>query len=214
MDTSMTETIRGGIATITGRGVACLNAVNSVPQVQDMKVSKDSAMGDAAKFNGKMQGYYFAFDDDLFYPDNYVETMLSKLKEYDNKIIITCQGRVVDYQPIQSYYKSGWTKYSCLSELTEDKWVHIPGSGVCAFHTDYFKPDLSEFKNGFMADIWLAIQAQKKQIPILCIAHPAGWILQQDVGEGIYEKYKDNDSEQVKAVNSIKWILYESTKKD
>lgn len=165
--------------------------------------------GDKMKFNDvdQVKGYYFSVDDDLAYPPDYVEKMLAKLQEYDNRIIVTAMGRIVDSTPIIRYYKSEHiTKFSCLGE-TKEQWVHIGGTGCMAFHTDYFRPEY--FGNGYMSDIWVALEAQKKQVPILCIAHPPLWIQQQETGdEGIYERYKDNDKEQVNAINSVDWKLY------
>lgn len=179
------------------------------PQVTSVSWYRGDVEGDKMKFNDvdRVEGYYFSCDDDLIYPPDYVQKMIAKLQEYGNRVIVTAMGRIIHHTPMIKYYRSEYiTKYSCLGEVTEDTWVHIPGSGVMVFHTDYFKPEY--FGNGFMADIWVAMEAQRKQVPILCMAHPALWIQQQQTDDGIYEKYRDNDSEQVNAVNSVDWKLY------
>lgn len=203
-----------GIATIEGRENQCAIAFSSLKnQIPNCKfnIFKNDEKGDAAKFNELGNGYFFACDDDLIYPPDYISRMTAKLQEYGNKIIITCMGRILNQQPIKSYYRNGSIqKASCLDLVIRDTFVHIGGSGVMAFHTDYFRPDISEFKNGFMADIWVSLLAQKKKIPILVMAHEKNWIWQQEHTGGIYERFRDNDSEQVKAINSINWQIYET----
>ena len=62
----------------------------------------DNIMGDANKFLAldKAKGYFFSCDDDIIYPDNYVKTMVNKLKKFGNAIV-TCHGLVVPNKPIQ-----------------------------------------------------------------------------------------------------------------
>lgn len=204
-----------GIATITGREKQFKILQDLVSQQVDVIVwQKDSPMGDAAKFKGSQEydGYYFALDDDLIIPVDYFKAMIAKLQEYDNKIIVTCHGKIFHHFPINSYYRDYQMKYRCLDKVEYDTFVQIGGSGVCAFHTDYFRPDLANFTNGFMADIFLSAEAQRQQIPILVMAHEAGWIQQQPTGEGIYEKYKNNDKVQTDFINSINWVIYEAEK--
>ena len=208
--------IWASMASVSSRYSQREQALRSLhPQVSTITWHHGDEMGDRMKFMDatKAKHYYFSCDDDLIYPPDYCEKMISKLKEYDNQIIVTCMGRVV-HDKVKSYYKTqDITKYSCLTGLENDEWVHIGGTGVMAFHVDYFRPDYSKFKNGFMADIWLALQAQEKKIPILCMAHEPKWLLPLDTDDaGIHGIYRDNDKTQADAVNSINWILYEKEK--
>lgn len=201
--------ITAAIATITGREQQFKNVLESLTrQCHLITYEKDHHLGDAAKFIIHGEGYFFSCDDDIHYPLDYVVRMVEKLKEYKNQIIVTCLGRTIINQPITKYYKNPFIeKIGCFDD-NEDTFVHIGGSGAMAFHTDLFQPDLKEFKTGYMADIWVSIQAQQKQIPILCMGKKGNWLQAQPTEAGIYEKYKDDDSEQVKAINSINWNLY------
>lgn len=204
--------IYASLASVSTRYHQRENAIKSIAtQVTSVVWHNGDAEGDKMKFKDMRDGYFFPCDDDLLYPEDYTEKMIAKLNEYDNKVIVTCMGRILHSQPIEKYYRNASIeKFSCLNKVEKDIFVHIGGTGVMAFHTDYFRPDYTEFKNGFMSDIWLALQAQKKKIPILVMAHDANWIIQQETSGGIYEAYKDNDLEQVKAVNSINWVIYEA----
>ena len=57
----------------------------------------DNETGDAAKFFRVEQakGLFFTCDDDIQYPPDYVQVMKKKLKEYDNKVILTNHGRTI-----------------------------------------------------------------------------------------------------------------------
>jgi len=50
----------------------------------------DNSKGDAFKFLNleNSDGYYLTIDDDLIYPPNYVDYMISNCKKYNNKNII------------------------------------------------------------------------------------------------------------------------------
>lgn len=170
--------------------------------------------GDAAKFLpvNEHEGYYFSFDDDLALPENYCKRMIEKLKQYNNEIIVTCHGRNFNHFPIKSYYRDYQTKYACLDRVDYDTFVQVGGSGCMAFHTDTFKPEIREFSNGYMADLFVSLQAQKKKVPILVMAHEKGWITQQETTGGIFEKYRNNDKVQTDFFNNQEWVIYEMEK--
>lgn len=202
-----------GIATQSGREQQFENCMKSLEsQVDKIFFLKDSEYGDAAKFIAvnEHDGYFFTGDDDLIFPEDYCKRMIAKLKEYDNQVIVTCHGRNFNHYPIKSYYRDYQSKYACLDAVQYDTFVQVGGTGCMAFHTDFFRPEFSEFKNGFMADLFLSLQAQKKKIPILVMAHQKGWIVQQETNGGIYEKYRNNDKVQTDFFNSWEWVIYQT----
>ena len=164
--------------------------------------------GDANKYLnvGKYtDDYYFSCDDDILYPDDYIETYIKAIDE--KKALITIHGSTIPPRKIKSYYKGRSMKAHCLNEC-EEAIVHVPGSGVSGFHTSFLSLD---YKNGFpvrnMADIFVGIQCQSQGIRCISIAHPKGWI-KGGLNEGrktIWETHRHNDSVQTKYVNSISW---------
>jgi hypothetical protein len=144
--------------------------------------------GDAGKFfwASKTKGYYFACDDDLIYPEGYTAYMTRRLDAYGRQPIVTLHGSLMN-EPITSYYQDR-TTYHCLLEVEHDAFVHVPGSGVCAFHTDHVHVSASDFKLPNMADIWLALWARANDVPSVVLAHPNRYLDYQYVEESIYRQ--------------------------
>ena len=167
----------------------------------------DNIMGDANKFLAldKAKGYFFSCDDDIIYPDNYVKTMVNKLKKFGNAIV-TCHGRVVPNKPIQRFYKDTEQHHFQIRQRN-DIAVHIPGTGVCAFYAPDLKLSYYDFGCANMADIWLGLFAQKNQIPVICIERRRKWldVAQIPENETIYQSNVNADEKQVELVNSIIW---------
>jgi tetratricopeptide (TPR) repeat protein len=155
-------------------------------------------MGDAGKFyrvDHYQNCYYFSIDDDLIYPRDYVSIMINALKKYENRIIVTCHGRILKPNP-KSYYKDHLSVYRCLDDVASEEFIHIGGTGVMAFYTNTVKINFGYFKTPNMADIWVGLYAQENDIPIQIVSHKAGWITYSnkfDHNQTIYRKSQNND---------------------
>jgi len=167
-----------GIATIKGREQALEDTIDSLQnQMDDIYVFDGNKKGDAVKFDAYNKDcYYFSCDDDLIYPPDYAQRMILSNHKYDNAII-TCHGRIF-IPPITDYYKNG-IKYHCLHEVVEDVRVDCGGTGVMMMKGQLdFK--LDDFKTKNMADIWIALFANKQHKRIVCLSHKSGWIRHTD----------------------------------
>ena len=104
-------------------------------------ILSDNSLGDAMKFYmlDKSDGYFLTIDDDLIYPPNYVEYMITKCKEYGNTRVMTLHGRNFSSFPITSYYRSATERYACLNTVNKNVLVQFGGTGVMCFHTELFK---------------------------------------------------------------------------
>lgn len=200
------ELVVCGIATLKNRKAALEDTISSLlPQVDviyiyqndykdisgifsDPKIVVISAldtgidMGDAGKFyrlSAFRNCYYFSCDDDLIYPKNYVDKMLSYLKLYDNKVICSCHGRVMLKNPI-SYYKDKSVVYHFEKENEEPRGVHFGGTGVMAFHTSILDVNFNFFRSANMADVWVGLFSKENNIPITVIPHASKWIEHSD----------------------------------
>jgi hypothetical protein len=182
-----------GIATVPNRESMLLRVIESIiPQVNVLYIALnnypeipdslrdnpkihcelcDNTLGDSAKFLhvNDPDGYYFSIDDDLLYPKGYVQYMISKIEQY--KCIVTLHGRVWRTRPIPSVKRGFSLNYHCLHTYNYDVELDIGGSGVMAFHTSFFKPDVREHLKSCMADVWIAKQAHEKGVKIMGVAH-------------------------------------------
>ena len=164
----------------------------------------DNSKGDAFKFLmlEESDGYFLTIDDDLIYPNGYVDYMVNKSKEHNNSKIITLHGRSFSSFPIVSYYKSASERYACLDEVKNDVIVQFGGTGVMCFHTSLLKVSINDFLYPNMADVWIGKFAKQKNIPILCLQHSKGYIKYIPQTTTIYDESSSNDKIQTLVVNN------------
>jgi len=165
----------------------------------------DNSKGDAFKFLmlEESNGYFLTIDDDLIYPEGYVDHMVNKCIEHGNKKIITLHGRSFSSFPINSYYKSASERYACLENVKNDVIVQFGGTGVMCFHTSLLKVSIDDFLYPNMADIWIGKFAKQRNIPILCLQHSKGYIGYIHQNTTIFNEHSTNDRVQTFVVNRL-----------
>jgi hypothetical protein len=134
--------------------------------------------------------------------------MNNKIDEYNNTSIITHHGRRYDKLPVKSYYKGRTALFHSFSDVLKDEIVHVGACCAMAFNTDTFKVKLSEYKAKNMTDIWTAKLANDQSVPIIVSAHRKGYLINSEKvsnKDTIHWWHKDNDKEQTKIINSIKF---------
>lgn len=159
--------------------------------------------------SSKIKGYHVSIDDDLIYPNNYIETYLKKMIEYDNKVILTSLGKITKPNS-KNYYTDNLFSYHFQRETLNDYSVHMGGTGVMMYHTDIFKPSYDKILNGGFIDLFIGIQALEQKIPIISIKHESNWIRfnEKEIKQQnstLFEIGKKNHIEQTEIMNSIKW---------
>ena len=165
----------------------------------------DNSKGDAAKFYGliNISGYVFTCDDDLRYPVDYVKTMILKLRQYDNEVILTNHGRIMNPKPVSNSYTDRQAAFHCLKEETQEAYLSIGGTGAMAWHSDYFFPDINKITIKNMADIWVAKFAHEQGCKILHNPHKEEWIKYLHPQNTIWDDHFPNPEEQTKLYNSF-----------
>ncbi len=143
------------------------------PWVNVMTSADDGDLTDLGKFRfltgrGDVPQYYFTLDDDLIYPPNYADHMVAAIDHFD--CIVTHHGRRLLGKG-RKYY-SGHQLFRCLGANLTDEIVDVGGTGVMAFHTDYFKPLIWRDSRMKMADLVFAEAAATNDRQIVCLAHP------------------------------------------
>lgn len=170
-------------------------------------------LGDVGKFfahSNWKPGYVFTIDDDLIYSPDYVFKMIMGVERYCRKAVVSIHGRRFTHIPISSYYQCKCDAFRCFSNCPKDEFIHIPGTGVMAFHTDTIKPALKDFPTTNMADIWMGVLCQKTKTPVVMLAHEQGMVKDSpyyDKQHTIYRSLLRADDFQTEVVNSNKWVL-------
>lgn len=195
-----------GIATIKGREESLQDTIDSLSdQMDEIHVFNGDEQGDSAKFNAyRRYCHYFSCDDDLIYPPDYADRMIDCYDRHSGSII-TCHGRKF-IPPITNYYKNG-IKYHCLAAVEEDTIVDCGGTGVMMF-TGQLNIDTSKWIHKNMADIWIAIHARQREVPIVVMKHYMGWIQHSnkfDLNLTIHSQSVNNCEIQTQLINTIKW---------
>jgi len=132
--------------------------------------------------------YYFTCDNDIIYPNNYVQHTIELIAKY--RTIITYHGRILK-APVNSYYR-GHQIFDFRGEQPTDLFVHVGGSGVMAFRTDDFNPvDIYASSYLRMSDLVVSLEAKKQGKKIICAAHKQNWLIQQEVPAGIRQMFND-----------------------
>ena len=129
-----------------------------------------------------VDGYVFTCDDDIIFPSDYVPTLISKIKEFDNKAVITLYGEIAK-RPFTQYNKGRYAiGFFRLSDC--DRVCDIAGAGCSLFHTDWMRPKMSDFPDLYSRDLWFSILAHRCNLPIIRIKSGEYWLRFCSVDDG------------------------------
>lgn len=178
------------IATTGDRPKMLKNTINSLKgQVDILYIydnSKNKDLGALGKFyplQWKEDCYFFTCDDDIIYPRDYVKRTLEEIKK--RQCIISYHGRVIP-QGAEDYYSiEGWRFF----QPCEGRFLDIGGTGVMAFDTRYFKPQIWSGEYKKCADLTCAIEAKREGKRIYMPEHEHLWIIPQE-SMGIMQEMK------------------------
>lgn len=212
-----------GIATMNSRKNS-LNKVIDCLNKQTVKPDKICIYNnDENEFNATDNGkfYYFtteesknedviflSMDDDIYYPQNYVETMVEAVIKHQT--IVTHHGRLLSGLD-RNYYR-GHTQFRCLDVNPYEREIDIAGTGVTAFHTSYFKPSNvfhSEFKR--MSDCIFSLEAAKQNKKIIVLKHPYDYF--KDICDDVLNSCFFNELNKCDKQNEIANEIYKIKKK-
>jgi hypothetical protein len=202
-----------GVATFKGREDALRKMLSSLER-QTIKPDKVYVYSNEINVdltdNGKFVGlakidsdcYYFSCDDDLYYPQTYIEDMIQAIKKHG--CIVTHHGRKLAGKN-RDYY-TGHKTFRCLSKNNHEIKIDVTGTGVTAFDTSYFKPiDIIFDKRKRMSDCLFSLLVAKEKKEIIVLPHQSGYIQQIDVDQKTSCHYIEskNCTEQNKITDEI-----------
>ncbi|MCH1884302.1 FkbM family methyltransferase [Agrococcus sp. ARC_14] len=191
------DPIRIGIASMPGREEALAQVLRILsPQADEVFVYLNNSeevppelhalhnvryftgpdLGDRGKFSflDGFSGYYLTCDDDIAYARYHVSSIIDGIERYGRKAIVGWHGSLFT-EEFEKFYESRSRKVLSFRFLRgKDTGVHLLGTGVCGFHTDTARPQFEEFVHPNMADAFLAIHAQSREIPMVVLAHQGG----------------------------------------
>lgn len=185
--------------------------LNALPNVGVVMNGEDR--GDAGKFYAcPKNGYHLTVDDDLYYPDDYVERMIEGVERYGRRYVVSLHGRSFEGPAVRrSYYNGHSHKYRCLGSVEEDVPIHIPGTGVLAYHSSTIDFGRAHFGARNMADIWIGRACQIERVGVVCLAHEEGYLTHQPINmeRTIAAAFRNRDQVQARLINELlPWKYY------
>ena len=165
----------------------------------------DNFKGDAAKFHGLkgVEGYIFTCDDDLVYPPDYVILTIKELKRHENRVILSHHGRQMRPKPVNNSYTDRIAAYHWNVGQPKCVELDIGGTGVMAWHSDTFFPDIDRITIKNMADIWIHGFAKEQGVKIMLCPHPDDWIQYLHPKNTIWDEHYSNPGQQTDLYNSF-----------
>lgn len=153
--------------------------------------------------------YYFAVDDDIIYPLDYVNTMIKKLNYYEDKVVIGIHGMTLP-KDLDRYFSSRRKVFSFYKSLESDKLVHVLGTGTIAFNTKLFHGfQLNSFACTGMSDIFFAIECKKRHLAQIAIMRHDRWLQEMEKDTStLFEEFKLNDSTQTNLAHKYRLNEY------
>ena len=168
--------------------------------------------------NPKEDAYCMIVGDDLVYPKDYVDHMISRLEGFDNKVAISLHGRK-QFKGLNSYYRDlePIQAINGLRMSAVDHGVTILGTAYACWHSslidfawDDFPQDWRGLNSRNMGDIWFSKKLQEAGINRVAVKHKGGWVQHTtkiDRKKTIAYTSRKDDMVQTKLFNSVEWTL-------
>lgn len=214
----MPEPVMVGIASIPGRERALEQTLAALaPQVDQIFLSlnghavaprfvrqapnvtatlREPNGGDAEKFAAvdNWDGWVVTCDDDVLYPPDYVSTLIAGIERHGRRHMAGFHGgRTLGFNGRAQ--AATHKQIRCLGELAADDLdVNVLGTGALGFHTAHVPVWRDVFRTPNMADVYMATHARTLGIPMVALAHEAGWMQALPTPDGgIYEANRRHD---------------------
>ncbi|OOZ42431.1 glycosyltransferase [Solemya elarraichensis gill symbiont] len=161
--------------------------------------------------NGKFLGllmagdgdYYFSLDDDLLYPQDYVERMVEYLQQGDNTFVAGVHGSILKPE-INHYLNDRRVTNRSMASDTESR-VHILGTCTTAFNTDTLRLDVRRWKHRNMVDLTFALICTQRGIPMNIISRKENWVSSQEENQqdSIFRELQKDDTVQTEMAKAL-----------
>lgn len=173
-----------------------LNDYEEVPEfVHDPKIrvtlgrTADGDLRDNGKFYDLLtedDAYIFTLDDDLVYPDDYVSRMIHYIEMLGRSSVVGVHGVIF---PENDFTELAQREVFLFKEKRSGHFVDLLGTGTAAWHNSSLRPELNEFGSRGVCDLWFALAAAKRNIPMFSVPREANWLREQTRHE--FSLYKE-----------------------
>ncbi len=173
-------------------------------------VLRSQEFGDL-RANGKLLGltmcsgpcWYFTVDDDIRYPEDYIERMTSQLASLPRETVLGVHGSRLK-PPIKSY-RDNRESFHRAQMCTRHEPVDVIGTDSAAFHTDVLNFDVRTWSSVNMVDLNFAIECAKRGLARKLATRRRFWVeaLSENQADSIYQGLRKDDSRQTALANEL-----------
>ncbi len=145
---------------------------------------------------------YFCFDDDILYPDRYVDHMVAALRRHRFKVVVGLHAAV--YNRIVDSYIRSRQDHHYAHELQHDIVVDELGTGTVAFHSRCLDLDPRQWAYANMTDLLLAIEAVRQDVTRIAVRRPRDFLcaIERRQADSIYLQSLVDDSVQTRLLQA------------
>jgi hypothetical protein len=160
-----------------------LNGYATVPDFlrhRRIVVARSQDHGDL-RDNGKFyfldqcqEQYYATVDDDILYPEDYLDTLIRHLTSAGLRTAVGVHGVWYPHPVIDLL--GARTVVHFATSLPHAMPVHLLGTGTTLIDQTEWQLRLDEFGTPGMADVWLTVAARKRDASLIAVpGTPTGW---------------------------------------
>ena len=164
-------------------------------------ITSETDYADNGKFKHMLNhsGYMFTVDDDINYPEDYVEKMVQYVEQFGRKALVGVHGAVLPYGPPLtrwSYYRDIRRTHGFTEKHSSFCFVNVLGTGTMAFHSDLGIPNMDDMDTKRMVDLHVAVWAQKQEITMVTCSRRNKWLTEfEDAGDNRIWQQANTDRE-------------------
>jgi hypothetical protein len=145
------------------------------------------------------QDYLITLDDDLDYPENYVETGIKALEGLPCNTVLSYGGIIWDPLVNSFSYSTARQLFTGDHDLDNQTILSLPMGGTCFFRAGVIRHVLDNFQDIFYMndDMLVGLYLQKTGNQIVSVPRPGNWIKQLDVSHASHALYnRDRNNRQ------------------
>jgi glycosyltransferase involved in cell wall biosynthesis len=190
-------------------------------------LAKDNNLTDIGKFAAAdlaPEGIIILADDDLKYPQDYVETMIREVNRFSGELCIGLHGVVfpigVKINEINDYFTQRRVHLYSRGSSSHIP-CHVMGTGTMAYDKRKVQFDHTQWDHNRMVDLHVGVTCQKMGVGIISIPRPTNWLTAFELEEddvSIWESVKIDEKLQFQMmevlgrVNDWTYFLHDDTR--
>lgn len=191
-----------------------LNNYDCIPDFllkSKISITRSQDTGDL-RDNGKFintktlrRGYHLTFDDDIVYPDYYVNYLVLKSMQYADRAVVGVHGTIINANFERYHDKNSRTTFTYKHKNLSDKFVHVLGTGTICYNTKLLDFDLNHIDSKGMVDLYFAKYCYLNEIPLVCVSRGDVWLCdgQNLPNESLYKEALNDDSKHSEIISKM-----------